>query len=117
MCCKKSDCIETSVYQDEMPIVHILQGRNGTVVWCVLESEINILCENHEVCPEVMIALQDMGFTRLKDVSDSLISFDITAKRDFQDEKDEQETINKVFSRCGNKIHQIQVTRKNSRSS
>ena len=93
--------------------LRILQGENLIVMWCALGSEISILCENHEVCPKVMIILQ-MGFTRLKDVSYSSILFDITAKRDFQDEKDEQETIDKVFGRCGN---QIQVTRKNLLSS
>ena len=78
----------------------------------MLESEIKILCERHEVCPEVMVALQDMGFTRIRDISDSSVSFDITARRIFHDEKDEQETVRRVFDRCSGKVHQIEVTKK-----
>ena len=79
----------------------------------MLEAEVKILCEYHEICPEVMVALQDMGFTRIRDISDSSVSFDIIAKRNFHDEKDEQETIRMVFDRCKDKVHQIEVTKKN----
>lgn len=79
-----------------------------------MDSEIKVLCDNHKVCDDVMRTLGDMGFTRIKDVSSSSVSFDITAKRKFRDEKDEENTINKVFDRCGGKIHEIQVSRKRS---
>jgi len=45
-----------------------------------VESKVKILCNNHRVCPEVMITLGEMGFTRIKDVSRESVSFDITAK-------------------------------------
>lgn len=82
----------------------------------MLESEIKILCENHEACLPIMIILEGMGFTRLRDVSDSSVSFDIMAKREFHDEKDVQETVKKVFDSAKGKIHRIQITRKNRRS-
>ena len=82
----------------------------------MLEAEIKILCNHHEVCPEVMVILQDMGFTRIKDISDSSVSFDITARRTFHNEKDEQETIRDVFDKCNGRVHQIEITKKTSRS-
>lgn len=78
-----------------------------------MESEVKILCDNHKACPEVMDVLEDMDFTRVRDISNSSVSFDITAKRNFRDEQDEQKTIEKVFDRCKGKVNQIEVTRKN----
>lgn len=63
-----------------------------------------------------MIILEDMGFTRIRDVSDKSVSFDITARGSFQDEKDEKKTVDEIFSKCGGKVHQIQITRKNPRT-
>ena len=79
----------------------------------VLESEIKILCNNHEVCPDVMFILQRMGFTHIRDVKDSS-TFDIIAKRDFRNGEDAQKTIEEIFDKCKGKIHQVQHTTKNS---
>ncbi len=78
-----------------------------------LDAEIKILCSNHKVCDNVIQTLDSMGFTQIKDVSKSSISFDITAKHKFQDAKDEERMIKEVFGRCEDKIHEIQVSRKN----
>ncbi|MDE0267054.1 MAG: hypothetical protein OXI27_06680 [Thaumarchaeota archaeon] len=76
-----------------------------------MESKVKILCNNHRVCPEVMITLGEMGFTRIKDVSRESVSFDITAKRNFKSVEDERKTIHQVFDRCKGKVHQIEVSK------
>lgn len=80
----------------------------------MLESEIKILCNNHQVCPQVMNILQDMGFTHIRDKSDSSPSFDISAKCNFRDGQEAEKTIEQVFEKCKGKIHQVQLTTKNS---
>ncbi len=60
-----------------------------------------------------MLILGDMGFTNIKDVHDSSTSFDILAKHNFKDEKEEKEMIERIFHECEGKIHQVTLVRKN----
>ena len=80
----------------------------------ILESEVNILCNYYHVCPQVMTILDDMNFTRIRDIRDSSASFDISASHNFKDGQDKEELISKIFERCKGMIHEIQITAKRS---
>ena len=96
-------------------LVYIITQEDIYSSVVVLESEVKFLCNNHQVCSEVMKILQSMGFTHIRDIQDSSTSFDISAKHNFNDGQDREKTIEKVFAKCEGKIHQIQTTTKGSR--
>lgn len=81
----------------------------------MLESDVKILCSNHQVCPQVINILQDIGFTRIKDIRESSTSFDISARYRFKDGQHREKIINDIFEKGEEKIHGIKITARRSR--
>ena len=80
----------------------------------ILESEIKVRCNNHQVCPQVIDILQGIGFTRIRDIRDTSTSFDISARCRFKDGQDREKMISDVFEKGKGKIHGIQIIAKRS---